>query len=292
MSDDHKREVDAVTGVETTGHVWDGDLKELNKPLPKWWIYTFYASIIWSIGYWIVYPAWPTMAGYTKGIWNYSQRATVMKDVETARAAQGVYRTKLQTASLADIGKDQDLLRFATEAGRSAFKNNCAPCHGGGAQGATGYPNLLDDDWLWGGTTADIEKTILYGIRSGHKQERATAMPRFGLDKLLSDQQIDQVAEYVLSLSKKSTNAAAAAEGAKVYKEQCTTCHGPEGKGMQEQGAPNLTDDIWLYGSSKAAVVESIRTGRGGVMPYWAGRLDPVTIKSLAVYVHGLGGGK
>lgn len=292
MTDHKKPDIDHVTGVETTGHVWDGDLKELNKPLPRWWIYTFYVSIIWSIGYWIVYPAWPTMAGYTKGMWNYSQRATVASEVAAGKAAQATFRDKIEKASLADIRKDSDLLRFATEAGKSAFKNNCAACHGSGAQGFSGYPNLNDDDWVWGGSVDEIHKTILYGIRSDHKQTRSTAMPKFGVDKLLTEAQINQVAEYVLAFSKKSTDAAAATAGEKIYKEQCASCHGDAGKGMLEQGAPNLTDDIWLYGGNKTAVLESIRTGRGGVMPWWTGRLDPVTIKSLAVYVHGLGGGK
>ncbi len=286
-----KRDIDAVTGVETTGHEWDG-VKELNKPLPRWWLLTFYATIVWAVGYWIVYPAWPTLAGYTRGMIGYSQRATVADEVKAAQAAQGGLRDKLAAAPLDQVKSDPDLLRFALAGGAAAFQANCAPCHGRGAQGFVGYPNLNDDDWIWGGTIEDIHKTISGGVRSDQKDARASQMPRYGLDKLLEDGQIADVAEYVLSLSGKSTDPAAVARGQKVFADQCSNCHGPDGKGNKEQGAPNLADGIWLYGGSRQAIVESIRTGRGGMMPAWAGRLDPVTIKSLAVYVHSLGGGK
>jgi cytochrome c oxidase cbb3-type subunit III len=286
-----KRDIDAVTGVETTGHEWDG-IKELNKPLPRWWVWTFYATILWAIGYWIAYPAWPTLTGYTRGMLGYSQRATVADEVKSALVQQAQYRDKLAAASLDQIKGDADLLRFAMAGGAAAFQTNCAPCHGRGAQGFAGYPNLNDDEWLWGGKLEDIHKTISVGIRSDQKDTRTSQMPRYGLDKLLDDAQIDDVAEYVLSLSGKPADRAAAGRGQKVFVEQCVSCHGPDGKGMREQGAPNLTDDLWLYGGSKAAIIESIRTGRGGVMPAWAGRLDPVTLKALAVYVHSLGGGQ
>jgi cytochrome c oxidase cbb3-type subunit 3 len=286
-----KRDIDAVTGIETTGHEWDG-IKELNKPLPRWWVWTFYATIVWSIGYWIAYPAWPTLTGYTRGMLDYSQRATVASDVKAALSSQAQYRDKLASTPLEQIKSDPDLLRFAMAGGGAAFQTNCAPCHGRGAQGFAGYPNLNDDDWLWGGKLEDIHKTISVGIRSDAKDTRASQMPRYGLDKLLDDAQIDDVAEYVLSLSGKSTDKAAAGRGQKVFAEQCVACHAADGKGMRDQGAPNLTDGLWLYGGGKGAIVESIRTGRGGVMPAWAGRLDPVTLKSLAVYVHSLGGGQ
>lgn len=289
-ADNKKREIDEFTGIETTGHEWDG-IKELNKPLPRWWLLTFYACIVWAIGYWIIYPAWPTMTGYTRGIWGYSQRSVVTGEVAAAKKAQGAFRDKLEATPLANVRSDQDLLRFAMAAGGSSFQTNCAPCHGRAAQGAVGYPNLNDDDWLWGGSIADIERTILYGVRTGHEKTRAGQMPRFGIDKLLNDADIDAAAEYVLSLKSKSTDAAAAKKGEKIFSEQCASCHGKDGKGMTAQGSPNLTDDIWLYGGAKAAIIESIRTGRGGKMPQWVDRLDPVTIKSLAVYVHSLGGG-
>lgn len=290
MSD--RRDIDQVTGAETTGHVWDDDIKELNKPLPRWWLLTFYVCIVWAVGYWIAYPAWPTLTGYTKGALGYSQREVVAREVAAATLAQGGLRAQIANLPLTDILKSPDLSRYADAAGRAAFAENCAPCHGRGAQGASGYPNLRDDDWLWGGKPEDILQTLRYGIRSDHKQTRVSQMPRFGLDNLLDDKQIFDVAEYVLSISGGTMAKEAAARGALTFKEQCAVCHGDDGKGKIEQGAPNLTDQIWLYGNTMDAIVTSVRTGRGGVMPAWEGRLDPVTLKALAVYVHSLGGGQ
>ena len=286
-----KKYVDEVTGVETTGHEWDG-IRELNKPLPKWWLWTFYACIVWAVGYWVLYPAWPTMASYTKGTLGYSQRVTVMDEVAAGKAAQGKFRADLDATPLDKVKDNAELLRFAMAGGAASFATNCAPWHGRGAQGFVGYPNLNDDEWLWGGKIDEVLNTIRFGIRSGAKGAHESQMPRFGIDKLLDSAQIDDTAEYVLSLSGKSTDQAAAARGKTVFAEQCVSCHGADGKGLKEFGAPNLTDAIWLYGDSKPAIAESIRTGRGGVMPSWEGRLDPVTLKSLAVYVHSLGGGQ
>jgi cytochrome c oxidase cbb3-type subunit 3 len=286
------KEIDHVTGFETTGHVWDGDLKELNKPLPRWWLYVLYATIVWAIGYWIVYPAWPTMTGYTAGIWGYSQRGQVTSDVAAAKAAQAKFTKAIADTPLADIEKNQELMQFVQAGGVAAFGDNCAPCHGRGAQGAPGYPNLNDDDWLWGGSLDEIAKIITFGIRSGQKDAHDSAMPRFGLDGMLEPAQINDTAEYVLSLSGKSTDQAAAGRGAAIFQEQCVACHGPEGKGTKELGAPNLTDGIWLYGGRREDIAQSIRTGRGGIMPNWNARLNPETVKLLTVYVHSLGGGK
>jgi cytochrome c oxidase cbb3-type subunit III len=286
-----KREIDQTTGVETTGHEWDG-IKELDKPLPRWWLLTFYACIVWAIGYWVVYPAWPTLNGYTRGVIGYSQRTVVSEELTAARAAQAVFRDKIAATPIDKLKGDADILRFAMAEGAASFQANCAACHGRGAQGFIGYPNLNDDEWLWGGSIDDIHKTIAYGVRSDHNDTRASQMPRFGIDKMLDDAQISDTAEYVLSLSGGSARPEAVARGQKLYADNCASCHGDTGKGMKEQGAPDLTDAIWLYGSSRQAIVESIRTGRGGMMPAWTGRLDPVTLKSLAVYVHSLGGGK
>ncbi|MEQ1716723.1 MAG: cytochrome-c oxidase, cbb3-type subunit III [Hyphomicrobium sp.] len=292
MAHDHKKEIDHATGVETTGHVWDGDLKELNKPLPRWWLLTFYACTLWAVGYWVAYPAWPTLNGYTKGMLGYSQRQAVTEQVANAQLAQSEFRTGVEKTALADIAKNPEILRFASASGAAAFASNCSPCHGRGAQGASGYPNLNDDDWIWGGKIEDIEKTIQHGIRSDAKDTRSSAMPRFGLDKILDEKQIGDTAEYVLSLTGKSTDKEAAGRGAATFAEQCSVCHGEQAIGNQELGAPNLADAIWLYGGEKTDVVQTITTGRGGMMPQWTNRLDAVTIKSLAVYVHGLGGGK
>lgn len=287
------KEIDSVTGVETTGHVWDGDLKELNKPLPRWWLYVLYACIIWAIGYWIAYPAWPLLNGnYTTGMLQYSQRAAAEKEVAAAKAAQKTYFDQIAAMPVADIEKNQELLPFVMAGGAAVFGDKCGPCHGKGGGGAVGYPNLNDDDWLWGGTADAIERTIQHGIRSGDPEAREMQMPRFGLDGVLKPAEISDAAHFVLSLNGKSSDPAAAERGKQIFADNCAACHGPEGKGNQDVGAPNLTDGIWLYGGKLADIEKSIETGRGGVMPYWTGRLDPVTIKMLAAYVHSLGGGK
>jgi cytochrome c oxidase cbb3-type subunit III len=286
-----EKEVDQVTGVETTGHVWDGDLKELNKPLPKWWLYTFYVCVVWAVGYWLVYPAWPTLNDYTKGYFGYSQRSELAKQVAAAKAGQAQYFEKIAATPLADIDKDPELMQFVMAGGAAVFGDNCGPCHGKGGQGGPGYPNLNDDDWLWGGTADAIHATIMHGIRSSDPDTRDMAMPRFGLDGILTPAQITDTAQYVLSLSGKATDEAAAQRGAPLFADNCSPCHGEQGKGNTDVGAPNLADGIWLYGDKLADIQTSIETGRGGVMPYWTGRLDPMTIKMLTVYVHSLGGG-
>ncbi len=287
-----EKRIDEATGVETTGHVWDGDLMELNKPLPKWWLYTFYACIVWAIGYWIVYPAWPTMTDYTKGVLGYSQRGEATKDVADAATAQDKYRKAIAALPIADVKKNPELFEFARDGGAAIFGDNCAPCHGRGAQGGVGYPNLNDDDWLWGGDLESIQKTITFGARSGNPNAHDTAMPRFGIDKILEPAQINDVANYVRSLSHLDVDTAAAERGKKIFADNCVACHGEDAKGNTELGAPNLTDAIWLYGNDQKTVVHSVETGRGGVMPAWTGRLDPVSIKMVAIYVHSLGGGK
>ena len=284
-------EIDEVTGVETTGHEWDG-IKELNKPLPKWWVYLFYITILWAVGYWVVYPAWPLATTYTKGIWDWSQRANVKAEVEAARAAQAKENDAILNSSLEGIQSNPELLQFAVAGGKAAFGDNCSPCHGRGAQGAKGYPNLNDDDWLWGGSLEAIQQTVLHGIRSGTDEARVNDMPRFGLDQMLTNEQVSDTAEYVLSVSGLEHDAAAAERGKTIFAEQCVACHGEDAKGNQELGSPNLTDAIWLYGSDKAAIVKTIETGRGGVMPAWSARLDENTIKKLTLYVHSLGGGQ
>ncbi len=278
---------------ETTGHEWDG-ISELNKPLPKWWLYVFYATIVWSIGYWLLMPAWPLMSSYTKGLLGYSQRAKVAEQLEAAKAAKAWYRQKIAASSLAAINEDAELLNFALAGGEAAFGDNCAPCHGRGAQGGFGYPNLRDDSWLWGGTLEAIQQTILHGIRADDPKTRSPGaqMPAFGKSGILTEPQVEDAAEYVLSLSGRADDAQAVERGAKIFATNCAPCHSPDGKGNQTIGAPDLTDELWLYAGDKATVMATIRDGRGGVMPSWAYRVDPETIKELAIYVHSLGGGQ
>lgn len=284
---------DPVTDTETTGHEWDG-IRELDNPAPKWLMYTFYATIIWAIGYWVLYPAWPDIfgSGYTKGVLGYVQRVEIEEQIAAKRAEQSVMHDRIASASLQEIRGDADLLSFALAGGRVAFGDNCAGCHGAGGAGNTGFPALVDDEWLWGGSLEDIQFTILHGIRNSNPEARYSEMPRFGRDGILNREEINDVAEYVLSMSGNATDKAAAGRGEEIYAAQCAACHGEKGEGMRELGAPNLADDIWLYGGSKAKVVESITNSRFGVMPGWAGRLDDSTIKQLTVYVHALGGGE
>jgi cytochrome c oxidase cbb3-type subunit III len=285
-------EIDHISGKTTTGHEWDG-INELNTPLPRWWLLTFYACIIWAIGYWIAYPAWPLLSSYTTGVLRYSSRADVAVELARLEKIRGEKMAALGLASLAEIEKDPTLLALARARGKTVFGDNCAPCHGSGAAGAKGYPNLNDDDWLWGGTLEQIMQTIQYGVRSGHPKTHESAMLAFGKEGILKPEQIVAVANYVRSLSGLPTTPGYdAAAGAKIFAENCSSCHGEKGQGNQDLGAPNLTDKIWLYGSDEAILVETITNGRAGVMPAWVDRLDPSTIKAMAVYVHSLGGGK
>lgn len=282
---------DDVTGTETTGHEWDG-IRELDTPLPRWWLWVFYATILWSIGYWIVMPAWPLISNHTRGVLGYSQRATVADEVAAARAAQASYVQRIALMPLDEIRRDPELLAFALGGGRSAFAVNCSQCHGSGGAGAKGYPNLADDDWLWGGKLADIEHSIRVGIRSGHPKARSNDMPAFQRDGILDAAKVADVAEFVLSLGNRAADGAAAARGRALFADNCAACHGEQGRGNLELGAPNLADGIWLYGGDKASIMASIAESRRGVMPSWEGRLDTATIKQLAIYVHTLGGGK
>jgi cytochrome c oxidase cbb3-type subunit 3 len=285
-------DIDHVSGRSTTGHEWDG-IKELNTPLPRWWVITFYLTIVWAVGYWIVYPAWPLLWSHTTGIWNYSSRADVATELANLEKIRGDKMLALGNAPLEEIEKNPALLALARARGKTVFGDNCAPCHGSGGAGAKGFPNLNDDEWLWGGSLDQIMQTIQFGARSGHTKAHEGAMLAFGKDGILKKDEIVTVANYVRSLSSLPTAAGYnAAAGAKIFAENCTSCHGDNGKGNQEMGAPNLTDKIWLYGSDEATLVETISNGRAGVMPAWVGRLDPSTIKALTVYVHSLGGGK
>jgi len=286
-----KKDDKTTDDVGTTGHEWDG-IEELNKPLPKWWLYVFYATIIWAIGYWIVYPAWPLATSYTKGFLGYSQRDVVRKQLVEAEAQKAEFRDRIIASELEAIQDDPELLNFALAGGGAAFGDNCAPCHGRGAQGFVGYPNLRDDAWLWGGSLDAIQHTIKYGIRADHPETRNSAMPAFGELGILTPEQISDVADYVLALSGNAEDGEAVERGKELYALNCAACHGPAGEGNQALGAPNLADELWLYGGGKDAVVESITYSRSGMMPAWNERLDPATIKELAIYVHSLGGGQ
>jgi len=288
MSD---REVDEHTGVETTGHEWDG-IRELDNPLPRWWLWIMYASIAVAIVYWILMPAWPGIHGYTKGLLHQSDRAAVVGELKDLKTLRGVQGARLTKASLEEIERDPELQAYALTAGQAVFGDNCATCHGVGGAGSKGYPNLRDDVWLWGGSLEDIQHTITVGVRTGEPHARFSQMPAFGRDQMLSEGQINDLTEYVVALSRRAADKAAVARAAPLFAEQCATCHGVAGTGDQTKGAPNLTDGEWLYGADRTSIHGQIFNGRGGVMPTWGARFDPETIKALAVYIHANAGGQ
>ena len=280
-------EKDPISGQETTGHEWDG-IKELNTPMPKWWLYLYYATIVFSLGYWVVYPAWPTLSGYTKGVWNYSSRAALDADLAALKESRSAWTSKFSAMTVDEIGGDTQLLNYAMSGGKIIFAENCAPCHGTDGAGAPGYPVLADDDWIWGGTREDIYATVNYGIRTDHDDSRDSSMPAFLGDELLEKDQIADVAAHVLSLSGGPANA----NGAAIFAEQCVDCHGEDGTGSTEVGGPNLADSLWLYSTGADGVAAQIGNPKHGVMPAWVDRLSDVEIKQVSLYVHSLGGGQ
>jgi cytochrome c oxidase cbb3-type subunit III len=286
-----KTEKELYQGKPTTGHEWDG-IQELDTPLPKWWVYVLYASIAWAIVYFILYPSWPGITGYYRGLLGWDSRTEVAAKIGEAKQAQSRYLDRIRAMSADEIRREPDLFNFALAGGKAAFADNCAPCHAAGGAGRTGFPSLADDVWIWGGKLADIEKTIRFGIRSGNDSGRAGLMPNFGVDKVLKGPEIDDVAEYVLAYTGRSRDKASADRGGKVFAENCVACHGEKGAGNLELGAPPLNTRIFLYGGNKADVVRQVTKPQHGVMPAWAGRLDDETIKMLTLYVHALGGGK
>ncbi len=286
-------EKDAHSGTDTTGYEWDG-IKELDTPMPRWFLYAFCATILWSFAYWVAYPAWPSLSGYTKGVLGYSSRGALEEDLAAARRSRASWLVKFEKLSVAEIVKDPELLNYAMAGGRVIFAENCAPCHGSSGSGRPGYPVLADDDWLWGGTLEDIKTSIVYGIRSTHEDAKSSEMPSFAAGgeegEGLSRKNLEVLADYVAALSQEGGDKKS--KGWELFEENCSACHGEDGKGVQEMGAPNLTDGIWLYAEGRDAVIRQITSPRHGVMPSWLVRLDDVAIKQAAVYVHSLGGGK
>lgn len=288
MSADNGKFIDEHSGEETTGHEWDG-IDELNTPMPKWWLGIMYVSIVWSIIYVVLMPGIPLLNGYTKGTLGFSDRARVTEAVEKMHADRSVFSQKLLGANLETIQSDPDLLRFAMAQGKSLFGDNCETCHGASGRGFVGYPNLNDDIWLWGGSYTDIRQTINYGIRSDHDDTRLSSMAAYGVDEMLTRAEIDSLTSYVLSLSGQGGQSV---NGATLFADNCTSCHGDNGKGTRENGAPDLTDPDWLYGGDREDVRATIFSGRNGLMPNWNERLTQDQIAALSVYVHSLGGGE
>ena len=287
-----RKRIDEPTGTETVGHEWDG-IEELDTPMPRWWLWTFFGTVIFAIGYTIVYPAWPMVTGATAGALHWSSRQQLDREMAAEAARKRPLMLALERTPIERLPDDSKLMTAAVEGGAAAFRVKCVQCHGAGAAGRKGYPNLNDDDWLWGGDLKTIHQTLQHGIRyAPDAQTRQGMMPAFGRDGLLQPAQIEDVANFVLSLSHKSAPTASTIRGSMVFATTCAACHGTDGKGNRTFGAPNLTDRIWLYGGDKQTIVETLTNGRGGVMPAWSQRLDPATVKMLAAYVHSLGGGE
>jgi cytochrome c oxidase cbb3-type subunit 3 len=276
----------------TTGHSWDG-IEEFDKPMPRWWLWTFYATIIWGIGYTIAYPAWPGIQAATAGVLGWNSRALVAEEIAAVEEANAPINARLVETELTEIAADADLNGYAVSSGAAVFKTWCAQCHGAGAAGAKGYPNLLDDDWLWGGTMEDIHVTVTHGIRNEESDEaRYSEMPAFGRDELLEKEEIDQVVNFVMSLSGEPQDASKVDAGAVIFADNCASCHMEDGTGDRFQGAPNLADAIWLYGGDYDTLTETIYNSRYGVMPPWNTRLSEAQIRAVSAYVHQLGGGE
>mgnify|MGYP000550573396 CR=1 FL=1 len=280
--------------VETTGHSWDG-IEEYNNPLPRWWLWTFYATIVWAVLYTIAYPAWPGIKEATPGLLGWSTRANVAADIAAVEEANAAINERLASVELTAIADDPELNTYAIQAGGAVFRSWCAQCHGSGAAGvqAAGYPNLLDDAWLWGGTIEDIHYTVAHGIRNEDDPDaRYSEMPAYG--EIFSEEEIVQVVNYVQQMSGQTPNDAAAAEaGAELFEYNCAACHGENGQGDPFQGAPNLTDAIWLYGGDYDTLMTTVTQARFGVMPAMGGaELSEAEIRAVATYVHQLGGGQ
>jgi cytochrome c oxidase cbb3-type subunit 3 len=286
-----KIEKDALTGTMTTGHEWDG-LKELNTPLPKWWLYVFYATCVFALVWVILYPAVPIWGA--RGVTGWIAREAVVSDVSAANERMAPMMNRIREATPQQIAADSDLRAFAMAGGRIAFANNCAACHGAGGQGAVGgFPSLADDDWIWGGSFDAIRHTIVNGVRAGESdEERTSMMPRFVADGVLTAAQASDAAAYVLSLAGREADAAAAGRGKEIFAENCASCHGENGEGNRDVGAPRLSDQVWLHAADRAAIARYIANPVMGVMPAWGRRLDPAVVNMLTVYVHALGGGE
>jgi cytochrome c oxidase cbb3-type subunit 3 len=288
---DNKR-IDAATGTQTVGHEWDG-IEELDTPMPRWWLWTFYATILFAIGYVILYPAWPLIHGATPGTTGWTSRGQLDAQIAARNAELAPIRAAIERTPIEQLPGNPNLFQQAVEGGRAAFRMHCTQCHGSGAAGSAGYPNLNDDDWLWGGDLRAIEFTIINGARNpDHPRTRMSQLPAFGRDRILEPAQIEDLVAYVRTISRQQAPDAAARRGAPLFAQNCASCHGNDGRGNRQVGAPNLTDPIWLYGGDADTLRTTITNARAGVMPAWSGRLDPVTIRMLAAYVHSLGGGE
>ena len=290
MAEQNKQSPDREIG--TTSHEWDG-IQELDTPLPRWWLWVFYATILFAVGYCVAYPAIPLASRATAGVLHWSSHGQLATEQAKAEASRASFRLAVANTPIERIPPHSELMRGAVEGGRAAFKVNCVQCHGTGASGRKGYPNLTDDDWLWGGDIKTIRQTLEHGVRQpGDDQTRMSQMPAFGRDGILNPDQIQDVVSYVRAISHQEHATLSAKRGAALFGANCAACHGANGTGNRQFGAPNLTDAIWLYGGDRDTITQTVTNARYGVMPAWGKKLDKASLNMLAAYVHSLGGGE
>lgn len=281
-------ERDPHTGYLTTGHEWSG-IKELNTPVPRAVYFFLIVTFLFSVGYWILMPAWPVGTTYTKGLLGNDEQAIVASDVRQAAADRATWMKRIEAESFADIQRDPRLMNMVRETGRTLFGDNCAACHGLDAKGGKGFPNLTTRSaWLWGGSPEEVAETIRVGINAAHPKTRSSQMLAFGKDGMLKRPDIENVVAFVRSLSDPAVKRAEAAKveaGQELFKANCASCHGDDGKGKADLGAPDLTDTFWIYGGDAHSLYESVWSGRQGVMPSWEQRLNPAERKILTLYL-------
>jgi cytochrome c oxidase cbb3-type subunit 3 len=278
---------DPLTGHMMTGHEWNG-IKELNTPVPRIVFFFLISTALFAIGYWILMPAWPLGSTYTKGLLGIDQRTTVVETLKQAALDRAAWTSRVEKASFTEIQNDPGLMAVVRETGHSLFGDNCAACHGRNATGGPGFPNLTTASWLWGGMPETIAETIRVGINSANPDSRVSQMLAFGRDGMLPRSDIENVVAYVRSLSNPSASEAPADKietGKAVFAANCASCHGEDAKGKTDVGAPNLTDQSWIYGGDLQSVFTSVWSGRQGHMPTWEARLSPVDRKILALYL-------
>lgn len=284
-------ERDPHTGHMTTGHEWNG-IKELNTPVPKPVYFFLIAAVAFAIVYWLLMPAWPVGVTYTKGLLGIDQRTTVTEKLRQAAADRAVWTERIETAGFEEIQADPSLMRIVRDTGRTLFGDNCSVCHGTSAQGGKGYPALTDAAWLWGGDAEAVAETLRVGINSSHEETRASQMLAFGRDQMLNRAEILNLAAYVQSLSDPAAGGQqdeAITVGKDLFAANCAACHGEDGKGNTDMGAPDLTDGFWIYGGDRQSIYTTIFEGRQGYMPHWEERLTALDRKILALYILDLG---
>lgn len=285
-------DVDPVTGRKTTGHEWNG-ITELDTPVPRGVLIFLIVTHIFAVLWWFLMPTWPLGSTYTKGLLGIDQRTAVAEAVAAARTTRAPWVNAIESSSFEEIRSNKQLMTVVNKVGRQLFGDNCAVCHGADGKGRSNYPDLTDDEWLWGGEPEKIEETMRAGINASHPDSRIAQMPSFGRDGVLDRAQVTNVANYVYSLSHPAystpQNVESIEAGREIFLTTCAACHGEEAQGNRDVGAPNLTDGSWLYGGDLQTIINSVHGGRQGHMPTWNERLSPAEIKLLALYVHSMG---